>query len=79
MYKKFEKIHFVGIGGIGMSGIAEVLRNIGYEIDGSDVSESETVGRLRGIGINITIGHKAENVKDADVVDISTAISPDNP
>jgi len=79
MYKKFEKIHFVGIGGVGMSGIAEVLRNIGYEIDGSDVSESETVKRLRGIGINITIGHKAENIKDSDVVVISSAISPDNP
>ncbi len=79
MYKRFERVHFVGIGGVGMSGIAEVLRNLGYEVDGSDLRESETVKRLRGMGININIGHKAENIKNTDVVVISSAVSPDNP
>ncbi len=79
MYKRFEKIHFVGIGGVGMSGIAEVLNNLGYKISGSDLKESETTARLRGQGIVITIGHKPENVKDADVVVISSAVSSYNP
>jgi UDP-N-acetylmuramate--alanine ligase len=79
MYKRFEKIHFVGIGGVGMSGIAEVLYNLGYKVSGSDMKESETTGRLRGQGINIAVGHKAENVKDADVVVISSAVSSYNP
>ena len=79
MYKRFEKIHFVGIGGVGMSGIAEVLYNLGYKVTGSDMKESETTRRLRGQGINIDIGHKQENVKDADVVVISSAVSSYNP
>ncbi|MBI5409024.1 MAG: UDP-N-acetylmuramate--L-alanine ligase [Nitrospirae bacterium] len=79
MYKRFEKIHFVGIGGVGMSGIAEVLHNLGYDVSGSDLKESETTNRLREIGIDITIGHKAENIKDADVVVISSAVSSYNP
>jgi UDP-N-acetylmuramate--alanine ligase len=78
MYKRFEKIHFVGIGGAGMSGIAEVLHNLGYKVSGSDLKESETTGRLREAGINIMVGHKAENVKDADVVVISSAVSSYN-
>ncbi|MEN8263018.1 MAG: UDP-N-acetylmuramate--L-alanine ligase [Nitrospirota bacterium] len=79
MYKRFEKVHFIGIGGVGMSGIAEVLNNLGYEVDGSDLKESETTKRLREFGININIGHKAENVKKADVVVISSAVDPANP
>jgi UDP-N-acetylmuramate--alanine ligase len=79
MYKRFEKIHFVGIGGVGMSGIAEVLYNLGYEVSGSDLKESETTGRLKELGINIAVGHDQENVKDADVVVISSAVSPYNP
>jgi UDP-N-acetylmuramate--alanine ligase len=79
VYKRFKKVHFVGIGGVGMSGIAEVLYNLGYEVDGSDIKESETTRRLKDMGINISIGHKTENVKDADVVVISSAVSPDNP
>ncbi len=79
MYKRFEKVHFVGIGGVGMSGIAEVLNNLGYEVDGSDLKESETTERLRAAGINVSIGHKTENLKEADVVVISSAVSPDNP
>jgi len=72
-------IHFVGIGGIGMSGIAEVLRNLGYRVQGSDVSESANVKRLRALGIAIRIGHAAENLGDARVVVVSSAIKTDNP
>ncbi|RJQ20258.1 MAG: UDP-N-acetylmuramate--L-alanine ligase [Nitrospiraceae bacterium] len=79
MYKRFEKVHFTGIGGVGMSGIAEVLKNLGYEVSGSDLKESETTLRLRGLGINTTIGHRTENIGNADVVVISSAVSSDNP
>src|SRR6202522_626756 len=72
-------IHFVGIGGIGMSGMAEVLCNLGYTVQGSDASESANVSRLRDKGITINIGHKAENVAGADVLVVSTAIKRDNP
>ncbi|MBI4698676.1 MAG: UDP-N-acetylmuramate--L-alanine ligase [Nitrospirae bacterium] len=79
MYRKFEIIHFVGIGGVGMSGIAEVLINLGYKVRGSDLKESETTKRLKSLGIGIAIGHKAENVRGAHVVVISSAVSSDNP
>ena len=79
MYKKFERIHFVGIGGVGMSGIAEVLKNLGYDVKGSDMKESETTRRLSSLGITVNIGHKAENIEDAHVVVISSAVSSDNP
>src|SRR6202140_4158944 len=72
-------IHFVGIGGIGMSGIAEVLCNLGYTVQGSDAAESANVSRLREKGIKITVGHEAENVAGADVLVVSTAIKRDNP
>jgi UDP-N-acetylmuramate--alanine ligase len=72
-------IHFVGIGGIGMSGIAEVLANIGYTVRGSDVADSANVKRLRDKGIAVDIGHKAENVAGSDVVVVSSAIKRDNP
>ncbi|MDI4666295.1 UDP-N-acetylmuramate--L-alanine ligase [Xanthobacter autotrophicus] len=72
-------IHFVGIGGIGMSGIAEVLHNLGYEVQGSDVADSANVKRLREHGITVMIGHAAANVDDADVVVVSSAIKRDNP
>lgn len=72
-------IHFVGIGGIGMSGIAEVMHNLGYKVRGSDQSESANVKRLRGLGIEVAVGQKAENLGDAAVVVISSAIRPDNP
>jgi UDP-N-acetylmuramate--alanine ligase len=77
--REIGPIHFVGIGGIGMSGIAEVLCNLGYTVQGSDASESANVHRLRDKGITITVGHKAENVAGADVVVVSTAIKRDNP
>ncbi|WP_127088432.1 UDP-N-acetylmuramate--L-alanine ligase [Aquabacter cavernae] len=72
-------IHFVGIGGIGMSGIAEVLHNLGYQVQGSDVAESANVKRLRDKGIPVMIGHVAANVDAADVVVVSSAIKRDNP
>src|ERR1700712_4811241 len=77
--REIGPIHFVGIGGIGMSGIAEVLCNLGYTVRGSDASESANVPRLRDKGIAIAVGHKAENVAGADVVVVSTAIKRDNP
>ena len=72
-------IHFVGIGGIGMSGIAEVMHNLGYTVQGSDLADSANVKRLKGLGIRVFIGQKAENLKDAQVVVVSSAIRPDNP
>lgn len=79
MFNKFKTIHFVGIGGIGMSGIAEVLHNLGYEITGSDLKESETTTRLRTLGMNIQIGHKPDNIVGAHVIVISSAVKSDNP
>jgi UDP-N-acetylmuramate--alanine ligase len=72
-------VHFVGIGGIGMSGIAEVLANLGYSVTGSDVADSANVKRLRDKGVRVAIGHKAENIDGADVVVVSSAIKRDNP
>ena len=79
MFERYRIIHFVGIGGIGMSGIAEVLHNLGYEVTGSDMKESETTSRLRNLGVKVYIGHRAEHVDDAHVLVISSAVSPDNP
>lgn len=72
-------IHFVGIGGIGMSGIAEILHNLGYSVQGSDISDNANVQRLRGLGIKVFVGHQGANVEDAKVVVISTAVKSDNP
>ena len=72
-------VHFIGIGGIGMSGIAEVLHNLGYKVQGSDQSDSANVQRLREKGIACFVGHKAENLGDAEVVVVSTAIRKSNP
>jgi UDP-N-acetylmuramate--alanine ligase len=77
--RRVRRIHFVGIGGVGMSGIAEVLLNLGYMVSGSDVAESASVRRLRERGAQVWIGHDAELVHGADVVVTSTAVSPDNP
>ena len=73
------QVHFVGIGGIGMSGIAEVLINLGYRVSGSDLKDSESTKRLAKLGARISIGHRAENLKSADVVVISSAVKRDNP
>jgi UDP-N-acetylmuramate--alanine ligase len=74
-----KRIHFVGVGGSGMSGIAEVLHNLGYSISGSDIADSATLRRLAALGIRTRIGHAAGNVEDADAVVVSTAVQPDNP
>ncbi len=71
-------IHFVGIGGIGMSGIAEILHNLGYEVQGSDLNENANVRRLQSMGVPVFVGHKAENVEVAKVVVVSSAVQPDN-
>ncbi|MBA3042328.1 MAG: UDP-N-acetylmuramate--L-alanine ligase [Alphaproteobacteria bacterium] len=72
-------VHFIGIGGIGMSGIAEVLHNLGHRVQGSDQSDGANVQRLRAKGIEVHVGHTAENLGDAEVVVVSTAIKKDNP
>jgi len=72
-------VHFVGIGGIGMSGIAEVMHNLGYKVQGSDLSDNANVARLRGLGIPVAIGHREENVAEAAVLVISSAVKRDNP
>jgi len=77
--RRIRNIHFIGIGGAGMSGIAEVFHNLGYQISGSDISETAMVQHLRRLGIEVTIGHQRDNVADAHVVVISTAIDEDNP
>jgi len=79
MFGRVSKIHFVGIGGIGMSGIAEVLLNLGYRISGSDVKASAVTRRLESLGVRIGIGHAADHVGDADVVVYSSAVRPENP
>ena len=79
MYGKIERIHFIGIGGIGMSGIAEVLLNLGYKVSGSDLRGSDITQRLAGLGGEIFIGHAGENVARADVVVTSSAVHEDNP
>ena len=76
--KRDTHIHFVGIGGIGMSGIAEVLANLGYRVTGSDLSVTDTTRRLSGLGATIFASHAASNVDGADVVVISSAIRGDN-
>ena len=72
-------IHFVGIGGIGMSGIAEVLHNLGYSVQGSDIADGANVRRLRESGISVAVGHDARNLGSSQVVVVSTAVKPDNP
>ena len=78
MFAKLQRVHFVGIGGIGMSGIAEVLLNLGYKISGSDLKPSLVTDRLATLGATIFEGHRAENVVGADVVVTSSAVTPDN-
>ena len=79
MRHKVKRIHFVGIGGSGMSGIAEVFANLGYTVTGSDIAESAPVKRLKQMGIRIVIGHAADNVAAADAVVVSSAVTADNP
>ena len=79
MRHKVKRVHFVGIGGAGMSGIAEVLATQGYRVSGSDLAASPVTRRLGSLGVDVKIGHAAANVADADAVVVSTAVAPDNP
>jgi UDP-N-acetylmuramate--alanine ligase len=78
IYKKFNHIHMIGIGGTGMSGIAEVLLNLGYEVSGTDIAYNVAIRRLRRLGAKVSIGHKADKVEGADVVVVSSAIKEQN-
>lgn len=78
MFRKTQHIHFVGIGGIGMSGIAELLLNLNYAVSGSDIKDSDIIKRLRKLGASIYIGHNKSHIKDADVVVYSSAVNQDN-
>ncbi|MDR1038969.1 MAG: UDP-N-acetylmuramate--L-alanine ligase [Deltaproteobacteria bacterium] len=79
MYRKRRSIHFVGIGGIGMSGIAEVLHNLGHDVSGSDLAEGAQTRRLAGLGIDVRLGHDSAHLNGADVVVVSSAVRDDNP
>ncbi len=79
MKHAIKNIHFIGLGGAGMSGIAEVLHNLGYVVSGSDLSDSATLRRLAGLGIKTFVGHQADNLAMVDAVVTSTAVQPDNP
>ncbi|MEG1202059.1 MAG: Mur ligase domain-containing protein, partial [Comamonas sp.] len=79
MKHAIQRIHFVGIGGAGMSGIAEVLHNLGYGVSGSDLSDSTTMQRLRDVGITTFVGHDAAHIATAQAVVTSTAVQADNP
>ncbi|MCP4926852.1 MAG: UDP-N-acetylmuramate--L-alanine ligase [Gammaproteobacteria bacterium] len=76
--RKINRIHLVGIGGVGMAGIAEVLINLGYQVQGSDLKESKVTNRLAGLGADISIGHRSSNIEDADLIVVSSAIDPEN-
>src|SRR5262245_10048416 len=76
---RVRHVHFIGVGGIGMSGLAEILRTLEFDVSGSDMKEGENTARLRRLGVRIDVGHRAENVHGADVVVFSSAISKENP
>src|SRR6185503_151142 len=76
---RVRHVHFVGIGGVGMSGLAEILRTLEFEVSGSDLRESDTTRRLTELGVRIDVGHGADNISGVDVVVYSSAIQPDNP
>src|ERR1700731_293719 len=79
MFAKIQQIHFVGIGGVGMSGVAEVLPNLGYKVSGSDLKNSSATQRLAGLGAVVFEGHRAENISGAEVVVTSSAVPAENP
>ncbi|MBK9000087.1 MAG: UDP-N-acetylmuramate--L-alanine ligase [Myxococcales bacterium] len=76
---RVRHVHFIGVGGIGMSGLAEILRTLEFDVSGSDMKEGENTNRLKRLGVRIDVGHRAENVKGADVIVYSSAIGADNP
>ncbi|MGM0381688.1 MAG: Mur ligase domain-containing protein, partial [bacterium] len=77
-FRRTQVIHFVGIGGVGMSGIAEVLLTLGYRVTGSDISENARIRNLKRRGAEIEIGHSADNIKEADVLVKTSAVDEDN-
>ncbi|MEJ7615457.1 MAG: Mur ligase domain-containing protein [Pyrinomonadaceae bacterium] len=79
MFRQIRHVHFVGVGGIGMSGIAEVLVNLGFKVSGSDLRPSSVTARLEKLGVKFTEGHRAESVEGVHVVVRSTAVRDDNP
>ena len=79
MFKKIQHIHFVGIGGAGMSGIAEVLLTLGYKVSGSDLKATPVTERLKKLGARIAVGHRPQNIEGAQVIVTSTAVSTQNP
>ena len=79
MKHKVRHIHFVGIGGSGMSGIAEVLANLGYQVSGSDLADNTATRRLKSLGVRISVKHNPENINGADAVVVSSAVQADNP
>ena len=79
MFAPSQRVHFIGIGGIGMSGIAEILLTMGYPVSGSDLRASATTERLEGLGAKVYVGHAAENARACDVVVTSSAVARDNP
>src|SRR4029079_17684452 len=79
MLGRTRRIHFVGVGGIGMSGIAELLVNLGYAVSGSDAKRSDITDRLASLGVRVSEGHDARHQADADVVVVSSAVAADNP
>src|SRR6185369_13279962 len=79
MKHKVKNIHFVGVGGSGMSGIAEVLANLGFAVSGSDLADNATTRRLAGLGIRVAVGNDGANIAAADAVVVSTAVKSDNP
>jgi UDP-N-acetylmuramate--alanine ligase len=76
---RVRHVHFVGVGGIGMSGLAEILRSLGFEVSGSDLKASDVTRRLEELGVKVHEGHRASNVRDVEVVVISSAVKADNP
>jgi UDP-N-acetylmuramate--alanine ligase len=76
---RVRHVHFIGVGGIGMSGLAEILRTLEFDVSGSDLREGENTRALARLGVRIDIGHRRENVRGADVVVYSSAVSADNP
>ena len=77
--RRIKQIHFVGIGGAGMGGIAEVIKHLGYRVTGSDIAQGPMTDRLKDLGVEIHIGHAAENITGANVVVTSSAVSDENP
>ena len=79
LLKKVKRVHFIGIGGSGMCPLAEILHKEGYELSGSDNNETDTLARVRSLGIPVTLGQKAENIDGAELIVYTAAILPDNP